>query len=674
MSSYSSVKRHKEAIDILSAYNGGNPYLLSLRNQFNRTGKNISDFNTEYVLKNHNFEPRQINKIIKVADWFAQEKMREWDSEILPEKILIIALLGETDTQYHCYVQYRKSVPPFMTFVPKKAVLTDFLHEDYHNFKVDFDRYDNLLHLKNSSMNIKAHQKEGVQFLLSRKKCILADDMGLGKTMQLSIAAVEGNFDSVLIVCPASLKTNWKKELSMFVRDKDITIIDGFNDKTKPELEKFLGYAEGKSNKTRPELLEEAKNAGKWYENRFVIINYDILDEFYKFEASRSKADKEDSFNNSPILQFLANKKSLLIVDEAHKLSNSKSTRYQVIQKLITRGKPDSVYLSTGTPITNDPSNFYNVLKLIENNLTGDWEYYVKRYCSAIRIPRNEKEREKRNRISNEFVARMGKRNWYELEDYQKDRLNEIIEKECIMMSIPKEASNLDELRDRCAHIYLRRTKDDLTDLPNKTVHEIFYNLSAEQMAEYNKLWDEYETAKLELDPTVELNKELIEGGIYRRYCSDQMLPYTKKLADFFINKGEKVVIACCYDNELYELQKYYGDKCVIYNGKMALKEKDAAMDAFLADDSKMVFIGNIDAAGVGITLISSHVLIFNDFDYVPGNNRQMEDRIYRIGQTHDVDIYYQMFNKTQYEKMWRIVLRKELVINSVIKKEEDKK
>jgi SNF2 family DNA or RNA helicase len=57
----------------------------------------------------------------------------------------------------------------------------------------------------------------------------------------------------------------------------------------------------------------------------------------------------------------------------------------------------------------------------------------------------------------------------------------------------------------------------------------------------------------------------------------------------------------------------------------------------------------------------------------VPGDNRQMEDRCCRIGQTKDVDIYYQMFRGTQYEKMWEIVLKKELTINSVIKKEDEK-
>jgi SNF2 family DNA or RNA helicase len=50
-----------------------------------------------------------------------------------------------------------------------------------------------------------------------------------------------------------------------------------------------------------------------------------------------------------------------------------------------------------------------------------------------------------------------------------------------------------------------------------------------------------------------------------------------------------------------------------------------------------------------------------------------MEDRIYRIGQRHDVDIYYQFFKGTQYEKIWNTVMRKEMVINAVIKKENEK-
>ena len=58
---------------------------------------------------------------------------------------------------------------------------------------------------------------------------------------------------------------------------------------------------------------------------------------------------------------------------------------------------------------------------------------------------------------------------------------------------------------------------------------------------------------------------------------------------------------------------------------------------------------------------------------FVPSDCRQMEDRIYRIGQVKDVDIYYQMFKGTQYERIWNIILKKELIINAVIKTEYEK-
>lgn len=190
---------------------------------------------------------------------------------------------------------------------------------------------------------------------------------------------------------------------------------------------------------------------------------------------------------------------------------------------------------------------------------------------------------------------------------------------------------------------------------------------------EYNRLWEEYEAAQLEADPTKEINKELLEGAIYRKYLSNQMVPNTIKLADSFIEKGEKVVIACCYDEELYTLKDYYGDKCVIYNGKISAKDKDKNIEKFTNDPNIMVLLGNITAAGVGINLIVSHIVIFNNISYVPGDDRQFEDRIYRIGQTKDVDIYYQIFKDTQYEKMWNIVLRKDLVINQIVKKEGEK-
>ena len=672
---YTSAKAKNEAIDILRGYSGDNPYLLMLKRDVIIKGdiNVLNAFNVEYIIENKDFKPRQIGKLIKIADWYGEKKQKDWNADFIPQKLRVISLLGETKTTYHCYVQYRQSVDPVQAFLPKKAVLTNFTLPDWHDYPVDFDRYDRLSMQKDPNRRLKMHQKEGVQFLLTRKKCVLADDMGYGKTTTLSVAAIEGNFDAVLIIVPASIKTNWKKELMWYVPERDITIIESYLDKNKAELEKYLGYKEGKSGLKLAELQNEAKEAGKWEENRFVIINYDILNEFYEIPETRSKENIEKAYENSPLLKFIENKKALIIIDEAHRLSNLKADTYKIIRDLIKRGNPDSIYLATGTPITNNPQNYFNLLQIIGDPISDDRDYYLRRYCNGREIPLNNKERAKRDAISHKFIANKGKSNWYELSDKEKEELNEIVRKSVRMHVIANGEGNLEELKDRTSHIYLRRVQEDLKDLPNKTVHELFYDLDMGQIMEYNRLWEEYETAQLEADPTKEINKDLLEGAVYRRYLSNQMVPNTIKLADSFIEKGEKVVIACCYDEELYTLKDYYGDRCVIYNGKISAKDKDKNIEKFTNDPNIMVFIGNIRAAGVGITLLSSRIMIFNNISFVPGDNFQMQCRIYRIGQTRDVDIYYQIFKDTQYEKMWNIVLRKSLVINQIVKKEAEK-
>ena len=672
---YTSIKAKNEAIEILRGYSGTNPYYLMLKRDVIIKGdvKKLNAFNVEYIIENQDFTPKQINKLIKIADWYGKKKQEDWNIEFIPQKLRVVSLLGETSTTYHCYVQYRQSIDPIMAFLPKKAVLTNFTLPDWHDYFVDFDRYDKLSMSKDPNRRLKLHQKDGVKFLLSRKKCILADDMGYGKTCELAVAAIEGNFDAVLVICPASIKTNWKKELMWYVPERDVTIIESYLDKTKEELEKFLGYKEGKSGLNLSELQNEAKEAGKWGENRFVIVNYDIVNEFYEIPATRSKENIEKAYQNSPMLQYIANKKALVIVDEAHRLSNTTSDRYKIIKDLIKRGNPDSVYLATGTPITNNPQNYFNLLQLIGDPVADDREYYLKRYCAAIEIPRDAKERAKRDAISKKFISKCGKSNWYELTDEEKADLNEIVKKSVRMITIPNGESNLEELKDRTSHIYLRRVKEDLGGLPKKTVHELFYDLDMGQIMEYNRLWEEYEAAQLEVDPTKDINKDLLEGAIYRKYLSNQMVPNTIKLVDGFIEKGEKVVIACCYDEELYTLKEYYGNRCVIYNGKISAKEKDNNVERFTNDPNVMVLIGNIQSAGVGINLVASRIVVFNNISYVPGDDIQFEDRVYRITQSKDVDIYYQIFRDTQYEKMWNIVLRKSLVINQIVKKEDEK-
>lgn len=668
-----SLKDKLNALDILKEYKGNNPYILMLKRNIFVKKEELNDFNIEYILKNYNFNPLEINKIIKIADWYQIKKKEDWDIDFLPEKISVKWLLGETSTTYHCYVKYRQNMEPIQVFLPKKAVLTNFLIENYHNIEVDFDRYDKLSLSKDKNRKLKEHQKEAVKFLLSRKKCVLADDQGFGKTNELVVAAIEGNFDSILIICPASIKSTWKKELMWYIPERDITIVEGIQGKTKSELEQYLGYGVGKSGKKVVELQIEAKERGKWQDNRFVIVNFDILDEFYKIPSSRSKENIEKALNESPMLQYILNKKSLIIIDEAHKLSNMTSIRYKIIKDLIERGNPNSIYAATGTPITNNPQNFYCVLQFLNDPITDDYNYYMERYCDARKFPKNAEEKEKRNRISLNYIKSKGKNNWYDLTDKEKQDLNKLIDKNIKTITVANGSSNLEELKERVSHIYLRRVKEDLKGMVKKNIHEIYYNLNQEQQIEYNKLWEEYENEQYKINPDKELNKELLEGAIYRRYLSNEMVFNTINLTNKFIENNEKVVIGCCYDEELYRLKEYYGDKAVIYNGKMSSKEKDNAQNAFMTNPNVLILIGNLQSAGVGLTLTAAKKLIFNDFDYVKGNNDQFMDRIHRINQTDNVDIYFQIFKDTQYEKMWNITLRKGYIIDQVIKKESEK-
>lgn len=657
----------------LEDYQGQNPYLLWLKKETCVNGRMEvldNEFVIEYVKTNYDTVPRTINRIAKLADWYGEAKKKDWGLDFIPDRIKVITYLGETKTTYHCLIQYRQSVPPRMEFLSKKGVITNFLVDDYHAYPVDFDKFDAISTAKDPNRKLMQHQKEGVQFLLSRKRCVIADGMGCGKTTTLSVAAIEGNFEAVVIICPASVKTTWKKELMWYVPEDEITIIDSLYGKKKSELEVFLGYEEGKSGKNLKDLQEEAKENGKWKENHFVILNYDIITDFYQLPESRKKEDLQKAEDNSPLLKFIKGKKSCIIIDESHRLSNMTSGWSKNMKSLVKKGNPECVFLSTGTPITNDPQNFFNMLNIIEDDITDDWVYYMKRYCSAIEVPKDKAERD---RWSTQFCYSKGKSNWFTLTKEEKEECAEFVRRHCKMMWIAKEPAYLDELKERTKHIYIRREKEDLNNVVQKTIHEYLYDLSDEQMKEYKRLWKEYETEKLIEDPMKELNKALLEGAVYRSYLSQAMVPHTIELANKFIQEGEKVVIACCFDAELYALKEHYGDMCVIFNGKLNMKQKEEAKRKFFEDPRVRVFIGNIQAAGVGIDLTVANKLIFNDFSFVPADNDQMCDRIHRLNQTKDCEIYYQIFRNTQYERMFNTVIKKSVTINTVIKKEGEK-
>jgi SWI/SNF-related matrix-associated actin-dependent regulator 1 of chromatin subfamily A len=647
------LNKIEKAYEILKEYSGENPFIINLKNTIIvHQMRSMNDFEVEYVLSNFEREPVRIDKIVMVADWWGEKKKEDWDIEFIPKKIQITWFIGETDTMYHFYCIYRRSQEKAVeVFAPKNAILTDFLMEDYHNLDIDFTKYNT------DKRTVMPHQVEAVKFMLSRKKCIIADEMGSGKTFSAILAALEGLFKHILVICPSSVKKTWEKELKLLVDEKDITIVQG----------------------------------SKWNDAKFTIINYDILDNFYEIPeqiiktselnvgedgnvkreykekkiVARSKKIIDEAMANSQLFQ---SNYDLVIIDEAHRLSNNTSNRFKIISDLVKRSNPKGIFELTGTMITNSSKNLYNLLKIIDVPITKDWQYYMERYCGAkFFYKKNE-----RNAYTAIFCKSVGKREWSELTYDEKRKLDEYLEKHCKKMCIPSEDTNMEELQEIIKPYYNRRVKDDLNNMVTKTVKFLHYEMTDDEKKSYDELWEKYLELQEDKENT-EKNKKLIETSLMRQWLADKMISRTISLARKCIELNHKVIIFCAYDNEINKFVDEFKDICVFHNGKINEKKKNESVDKFQNDDSIKVFIGNIFSAGVGLTLIQGDVVLFNNFSFVPSDNLQCEDRIHRIGQTKPCTVYYQSFNGTYFDKMLEIVHDKQEVIDKIIISEKEK-
>lgn len=649
-----SIKRIREAHDILEKYNGNNPLIIKVKNiVLVYKTRAMNDFECAYVLANHDKEPKLLNKIVKIADWFGLDLQLKWNTEFTPQKLKVTWLIGETDSLYHFYCICRRSQTTAVeVFAPKKAILTQLEDDGWENLEIDFKPYN-----ERSGLVLYPHQEEAVRFLVAKKKAILAHSMGHGKTASAIVAALESKYEKILVICPQSMKASWVRELSRYVDSDEITTVEG----------------------------------SKWKENKFTIINYEILKNFYEVPTeikkekelnlnddgkivevtkeretvSRRKSVIDNAMSNSQLFQ---SKFDLVIIDEAHRLSNTKSGIFKIVSDLVKRSNPRGIYAITGTPITNRPINFFNMLKIINSPIAKDREYYVRRYCDGKQIF-NAKEKKAYTAM---FLRSIGKYSWYDLTPTENDKLLEYLEAHCKKLWLTNGASHLDELQEVIKPYYIRRDKSDIKTLVNKSIKVLEYELDDNMRAEYENVWNEYLMEKGDASKS-EKFKRITEGIVFRQWLANNMIPYTIRKVEELVEQGHKVVVFTSFDNELYELQSAFGDSCVIHNGKLSASQKTRAVDEFQNNSSKKVFIGNIFSAGVGLTLVASDTVIFNSITFVPGDMLQAEDRIHRLNQDKDCTVYYQVFKDTYMEHMFDIVHGKSEIIDKLIISEKDK-
>lgn len=199
------------------------------------------------------------------------------------------------------------------------------------------------------AVELRPYQKAGVEYLSKQKRSILADEMGTGKTL-ISLAAVAAqNKWPAVVVCPASLRLNWAREVGKFFPGKTAAVIG-------------LG-----GEKKRAGEIAAAVNAD------VVVINYDIL------------AKSLPALKQSGILD----RAGALIADEAHYIKDLKTQRGAAIMDL---SRPISargglVVLATGTPVINRPKDLISPLRILGalDSQFGGWQAFVTRYCGGVK-------------------------------------------------------------------------------------------------------------------------------------------------------------------------------------------------------------------------------------------------------------------------------------------------
>lgn len=443
------------------------------------------------------------------------------------------------------------------------------------------------------------YQARGVQEIpmrLHQYKCaLLGDEQGLGKTIQM-VKIIEDIYTKIydakiLIICPASLKLNWKEELFTWAN-----LVTGMRWSDTPT--KVI-------NENNTQIITSSKD---WINQdaKIVIVNYDLLTK----EHVQSEIKKAG---------FL-----MCVCDEAHSLKNAKAARTKAAAKIM-KGITYNVAL-TGTPITNRPIELYSLLKCLKaTDILKPYDTFrafAFRYCNA-------------------FDGRWG----FDASGH----------------------SNLDELNFRLrSTIMVRREKKEvLPQLPDKSYQIIPLDAgkkAKEICASLNKLNLDQLKEKPELGSVGEIAKLRHELALSKL---DDCIEHIK----YIMEDKQKLVVFAHHRavmEKLAEALKEFAP--VVFDGSTSMINKNKAVESFQNDAACKVFIGQIQSAGVGITLTAADTVVFVESSWVPGEVEQAVDRCHRIGQKNNVLAQFLTVSGSVDEVMLHSIVKKKSVINRVMK------
>ena len=143
-------------------------------------------------------------------------------------------------------------------------------------------------------------------------------------------------------------------------------------------------------------------------------------------------------------------------------------------------------------------------------------------------------------------------------------------------------------------------------------------------------------------------------------------LPYVLDFLNDLLEEEEKVVVFAHHRDVIDAIVKA-GENRVALVGGMTEKQKDAAVQAFQNGPAR-VFVGQIVAAGTGLTLTAARTVLFAELDWVPGNVTQAEDRCHRIGQKDTVRVFHLVAEGSIDARIVRAIVDKQQIIKEITK------
>jgi len=425
-------------------------------------------------------------------------------------------------------------------------------------------------------LELRPYQKEGVMWLVNNNgHLLLGDEMGLGKSIQIASYLFFSRTLPALIICPASLKLNWEREIGLWTNCKCLVL-------------------EGLTPYPIDGLLDEYP---------VVIINYDIL-------GRKDKQAVEDEDNRVKAAKKLARpfrKKTIhptgwvdvlkkikfknIICDECQFIGEKTTARTQAVID-ICKGIPNAkrIFVS-GTPYTSVVKQFFTILNLIASKIFSNrWKYQMD-YCDPVH-----------GCFGWEFRG----------------------------------LSNGEQLHNIVKTFMLRRLKSEvLPDLPPKV--KMVVPVKVDQKLFKNYLVDENYILAQDNDQGFHKLK-------FAAYRAKVEACY--EWVNDFIEANGKLVLFIYHREAFADAMKKYEKIAVGINGETPANQRQGIVDRFQNDKKIKLFVGQIEAAGVGLTLTAASAVAFIEFGDTAAEHEQAEDRIHRIGQEHDSVFAYYLIAK----------------------------